>query len=76
MKINNYLFGFEKIFKNNNSIDIVMNFHSWGLGLNFSISDSRIWFDFDFLCWHFSSRIMIKDYYINDYIKGYDFSQK
>jgi hypothetical protein len=38
---NGYGYEFEKVFKNDNYLNIRLNSLEWGLGFNFSIGDSR-----------------------------------
>jgi len=49
---NGEIFNLEKYFENDNYISFRMDIYSWGLGINFEIGDSRIFFNINLLCFH------------------------
>lgn len=46
------IFSIEKVFKNDNMISLRMDYLNWGVGVNLSVGDSRLFFQVYFLCLH------------------------
>lgn len=49
---NGQIFEFGKVYENDNRICLWADYHNWGLGINFSLGDSRRFFTIDLLCVH------------------------
>ena len=46
------IFELEKVFKNDNYINLRMDYLDWGIGFNFCVGDSKRYIDIDLLCFH------------------------
>jgi hypothetical protein len=51
---NGRLLELSHFFKNDNYIEFNIDLFDWGLGFDFRIGDSRMFFELDFLVFHFT----------------------
>jgi hypothetical protein len=46
------IFELEKVFENDNHINLWADYYNWGIGIHFSLGDTRKFFSIYFLCIH------------------------